>query len=120
MIFGSLRYIACLLAFSLSACGIDSYSQKNSADIADRFVRARTAVISFRKEQGRLPSSDELNKLLGTTGDAYSLWISTQGLTDCDTDLPEFQHVRAGSYILAIWRGQWLECYDPETGKSSL
>ncbi|WP_445190790.1 hypothetical protein ACT009_09135 [Sphingomonas sp. Tas61C01] len=98
----------------------DAYSLRKSEEILSRFEKAVPSIEDFRREHGRLPTTAELNERMRLADQPMSLNISADGFQDCDRDLPQFRKAKKGSYVLAIWRGEWLECYDPITKTSSL
>lgn len=111
---------ALVALLAVAACAEDDYSRHKRQQIAANFERAVPAVATFRHTHKRLPTTDELNKILGTSGEPLSVMISSSGFGSCDKDLPIFSHPASGSNVLATWRGEWLECFDPVTRRSSL
>lgn len=83
-----------------------------------RFRSAEAKVEGFRQAGGRLPSEAEFKRLVPSGGEVPMLF--PHGFADCNASSDQQSELRGAPYILAIWRRDWMECYAPSVGVSTL
>lgn len=89
----------------------------NSERLDRQFREAVVAIGSFEQSHGRRPTDEELEPLLEPQGNAM---FADVGFDQCEGNSSAFANLREPDYVLAIWRGEWWECYAPTRGMSTL
>jgi hypothetical protein len=75
---------------------------------------------AFRREHGRLPTDKEFSAVVPPSRSGSYQVVSIDRLeSECLERKPNI-NLQKITYYLWYWRGEWIECYYPETGESSL
>lgn len=110
--------VGLFLLFAAAVYGHLVYETVSNSERLDRQFREAVAVIgSFEQSHGRRPTDEELEPLLEPQGNAM---FADVGFDQCEGNSSAFANLREQDYVLAIWRGEWWECYAPTRGMSTL
>ncbi|MDX2210684.1 MAG: hypothetical protein SFV20_10050 [Sphingopyxis sp.] len=104
-----------------SSGALVEHTIQNSLIIDRQFKQAAAAVKAFEAAKGRLPSSEEF-KFAHTKNpaDKYEVALFAGNFDQCDDDVFHPKDDSEGPYLLTVWRGEWMECYSPTTGQSTV
>lgn len=98
----------------------------NGRVLESRFRSAASKAQGFAHRTGRLPTQGELDLLMThepPSSSAYStqpVYIYPPDFKDCEGSESILAELRRSEYILAIWRGEWMECFAPSSGVSTV
>lgn len=88
-------------------------------ELERQFHEAEGAVDAFLAERGRFPSQNEFDEL-GLDG-KNQIDLYPNGFSGIGFDCPrQFTKMSDGDYVLTNWRGEWMECYRPSLGLSTV
>lgn len=110
-----------LLALFAAATPSAVYSTvRSSQRIEQKFHEVGEATESFRRFHNRLPNDDELaNRIAPSLRGSFQAAGMHLVETECIERNPNIQREKI-TYYLWYWRGEWVECYYPETREHSL
>lgn len=109
------------LVLTIGSRTLIEHTIHNSRIIQREFDKTESLISEFGNQNGRLPTDDELQTLIERTNKFnYSPTIFPSGYDDCDSNPNDFATAPKGSYVLGIWRGEWMECYAPTSGKTTV
>ena len=91
----------------------------NGRILESQFHAAASKAETFTQQTGKPPSQDELDLLLAP-GDKMSVLIFGSDFGHCNATEGQRAALSQAKYILAIWRGEWMECYAPSTRVSTI
>jgi hypothetical protein len=88
-------------------------SVANGREIAGQFDRGRAIILQYESHVHRRPRPNEADALLAAFAKGrYNVeWMGTP--SNCNAESPAFKALQGSPYVLAAWRGQWMECYSP-------
>jgi hypothetical protein len=93
---------------------------ENNRVIEQEFRQASAAIETFHRSAGRQPTEQEVAHLPGwPTERKYALFVFFGNAGMCD-DRPGFPAAAKGSYVIGAWRGHWMDCYEPRSGRTNL
>ena len=100
--------------------GLIEHSLANARAIDLNFRRAQAEIVRFENRNGRLPTHDEMPHPGSSAAESvYAVHFFPEGFDECDGDPISFKTIPPGSYVLAVWRGEWW-LVRPETPRSWL
>jgi len=111
-----------VILLSLAYTGATNIGQtvEKNRRIDAEFKTIADVVGSFKQRMKRLPSDDELHRILPYTEATRPLAIEVSSqFNQCDNQTDAFANFKSG-YVIAIWRGHWWECFAPSSGMSTL
>jgi hypothetical protein len=110
-----------LTLFAYTSGDIAEHSIQNSLLIEREFQRAAAAVEAFEAAEGRDPDTHEFKAIQPDRGDTlYVVELFTAGFDLCDGNVFDSKDGDTPAYLLTVWRGEWMECYSPKTGQTTL
>lgn len=93
---------------------------EKSRRLAQEFREVGEITQAFRRAHGRLPTEEEFNAIVPSSRSGFYQVASIDRLEgECLRSNPHVK-LQEITYYLWFWRGEWIECYYPETGESSL
>ena len=108
-----------LLHASTGASMIDD-TLEHSRELESDFREAARFVEGFRAQRGRLPNKDELEKWSEHRFRLTPFIVDTRGGYTWREALAAFGSPPRGGFILAIWRGEWMEYYASWSGMTTM
>ena len=104
---------------SFAGGSLVSHTIANGRVLESRFQSAALKSEAFLHRTGRPPSQAELDTLLAP-GREHPVYIFGPDFEACDADAIQKARLRKAIYVLAIWRGEWMECFAPSVGISTV
>lgn len=97
-----------------------AHTVSNGREIERQFRRGGAAIAQFETVEQRLPAPGEANALLAAAARGrYNVeWMASP--SNCDAASPAYGALQRSPYVLTTWRGEWMECYSPTLGVTTV